>query len=81
MKDNSLYKFGGIASVLVGITFLVIGIPSVIIPSKLDSVPDIQSPDWISNFSVVQYDWKDTLMELFPIGVHSSLISGISGRN
>ena len=40
MKDNSLYKLGGIASVLVGITFVVTGITGVIIPSKLD----IQSP-------------------------------------
>jgi hypothetical protein len=44
MKDNSLYKLGGISSMLVGFSYLVIGITGVLIPSILSGVPNAQSP-------------------------------------
>lgn len=44
MKDNSVYKLGSTASILVGISYVVIGITSVLIPAKLGGVPDAQSP-------------------------------------
>lgn len=44
MKDNSLYKLGGIASILVGISYAVIGITNVLLPPNLMGVPDAQSP-------------------------------------
>jgi len=44
MKDNSLYKLGGICSMLVGISYLVVGITAVLIPPNLGGVPDVQSP-------------------------------------
>jgi hypothetical protein len=44
MKHNSLYKLGGIASILVGISYVAIGITSVLIPANLGGVPNVQSP-------------------------------------
>jgi len=44
MKDNSLYKLGGIASVIVGISYVVIGITTVLLPPNLSGTPDAQSP-------------------------------------
>jgi len=45
MKDNSLYKLGGIASILVGISYVVIGVTTVLLPPNLGGgVPNAQSP-------------------------------------
>jgi hypothetical protein len=45
MKDNSLYKLGGFASIVVGISYAVIGITTVLLPPNLGGgVPDVQSP-------------------------------------
>lgn len=59
MKDNSLYKLGGIASILVGISYVVIGITSVLIPTNLGGVPDVQSPFmyWEANKTMLLTQW------------------------
>ena len=59
MKDNSLYKLGGFASILVGISYVVIGITSVLIPTKLGGVPDVQSPFmyWEANKTMLLIQW------------------------
>ena len=44
MKDTSLYKIGGIASILLGISYLVVGISGALLPSNLSGVPNAQSP-------------------------------------
>jgi hypothetical protein len=44
MKDNSLYKLGSISSILLGLSYLVVGITGVLIPSILNGVPNAQSP-------------------------------------
>ena len=44
MKDNSLYKLGGFASIIVGISYVVIGITTVLLPPNLSGVPEAQSP-------------------------------------
>ena len=59
MKDNSLYKLGGIASILVGISYVVIGITGALIPTKLGGVPDVQSPlmYWDANKTMLLTQW------------------------
>jgi hypothetical protein len=44
MKDNSLYKIGGFASIIVGISYAVIGITTALLPPNLTGVPNAQSP-------------------------------------
>ena len=44
MKDNSLYKLGGFASILLGISYLVVGITGALLPPILSGVPIAQSP-------------------------------------
>jgi hypothetical protein len=44
MKDNSLYALGGFASIIVGISYVVIGITTVLLPPNLTGVPNAQSP-------------------------------------
>ena len=44
MKDNSLYKLGGVASIVVGISYAVLGITTVLLPPNLSGVPSAQSP-------------------------------------
>ena len=64
MKDNSLYKLGGIASILVGISYVVLGITGVLIPSNLGGVPDVQSPFmyWEANKTMLLTQWWATLV-------------------
>jgi hypothetical protein len=64
MKANSLYKLGGIASILVGISYVVIGITSVLIPTKLGGVPDVQSPFmyWEANKTMLLTQWWTMLI-------------------
>jgi hypothetical protein len=59
MKDNSLHKLGGIASILVGISYVVIGITSIFIPGNLGGVPDVQSPFmyWEANKTMLLIQW------------------------
>lgn len=59
MKDNSLYKLGGLASIIVGISYVVIGITGVLIPSNLGGVPDVQSPFmyWEANKTMLLTQW------------------------
>jgi len=47
MKDNSLYKLGGFASIVVGISYAVIGITTVLLPPNLSGVPNAQSPFYV----------------------------------
>ncbi len=45
MKDNSLYKLGGVASIIVGISYAVVGLTTVLLPPNLGGgVPEAQSP-------------------------------------
>ena len=59
MKDNSLYKFGGIASMLVGTSYVVISLTGILIPPQLGGVPDAQSPFmyWEANKTMVLTQW------------------------
>ena len=59
MKDNSVYKLGSIASVIVGITYVVIGITGVLFPSNLGGVPNAQSPFmyWEANKTMLLTQW------------------------
>lgn len=59
MKDNSVYKLGSIASVIVGISYVVIGITGVLFPSNLGGVPDVQSPFmyWDANKALLLTQW------------------------
>lgn len=43
MKDNSLYKLGGIASILVGISYVVVGITTILTPPAVAGVPNAQA--------------------------------------
>ena len=45
MKDNSLYKLGGFASIIVGISYVVIGITTVLLPFNLSGIP---GRDWVT---------------------------------
>ena len=44
MKDNSLYRLGGICSFLVGLSYVVAGLTTIFMPPALNGVPDVQSP-------------------------------------
>jgi hypothetical protein len=44
MRDNSLYKLGSIASILVGVSYMIIGITSALTPPAVAGVPDVQLP-------------------------------------
>jgi hypothetical protein len=44
MKDNSLYQLGGAAAILVGISYAVIGITTLLVPPFVMGVPDAQLP-------------------------------------
>ena len=59
MKDNSVYKLGSIASVIVGISYVVIGITGVLFPSNLGGVPNAQSPFmyWDANKAMLLTQW------------------------
>lgn len=59
MKDNSVYKLGSIASVIVGISYVVIGITGVLFPSNLGGVPNVQSPFmyWDANKALLLTQW------------------------
>ncbi len=43
MTDNSLYKLGGIASIFVGISYVVVGITSILTPPAVAGVPNAQA--------------------------------------
>ncbi len=59
MKDNSLYRLGGIAAILVGISYLVISITGILIPPSLGGMPDLQSPFmyWEANKTLLLTQW------------------------
>jgi hypothetical protein len=59
MKDNSLYKLGGIASIIVGISYVVIGVTGVLFPSNLGGMPNAQSPFmyWEANKTMLLTQW------------------------
>ena len=64
MKDNSLYKLGGIASILLGISYVVIGITGFLLPPNLGGMPDIQSPFMYfeANKTMLLTNWWATLI-------------------
>ena len=64
MKDNSLYRLGGIAAILVGITYVITGITNIFIPSSLNGVPDAQSPFmyWEESKVLILTNWWATLI-------------------
>jgi hypothetical protein len=59
MKDTSLYKLGGIAAILVGISYGVIAITSLFIPANLSGAPEAQSPFmyWDANKTLLLTQW------------------------
>lgn len=44
MKDNSLYRLGGICSILLGVSYVVTGVTTILLPPNLTGVPEAQSP-------------------------------------
>ena len=44
MKDNSLYQLGGTCSILLGISYLAIGLTTLLLPPALTYGNDVQSP-------------------------------------
>lgn len=64
MKDNSLYKLGSVCAILLGISYLVVGITGVLTPPKLSGVPDAQSPFiyWGANKGIVLTNWWALLL-------------------
>jgi hypothetical protein len=44
MKRTSLYRLGGICSILLGVSYVVAAITSVLMPPVLDNQPNLQSP-------------------------------------
>jgi hypothetical protein len=44
MKDDSLYRLGGFASIMMGISYVVIGVTTVLLPPNLSGVPEARSP-------------------------------------
>lgn len=59
MKDNSVFKLGSIASIIVGISYVVIGITGVLFPSNLGGVPNALSPFmyWDANKTMLLTQW------------------------
>ena len=64
MKDNSLYKLGSICSILLGVSYLVVGVTGGLIPSNLSGVPDVQSPFmyWEENKIMLLTNWWALLL-------------------
>ena len=72
MKDNSLYELGGFASIVVGISYVVVGITGIFIPANLGGAPDVQSPFmyWEENkFMLLTQWWALLLGAVFALAV------------
>ena len=84
MKDNSVNRLGGIASILVGISYVVVGITGVLIPSNLGGVPDVQSPfmHWEANKGLLLTQWWALLMgAVFALAVIPALSATVQHAN
>jgi hypothetical protein len=44
VKDNSVYKLGSIASIIVGVSYVVVGVTSALTPPNIAGVPNAQLP-------------------------------------
>jgi hypothetical protein len=64
MKDNSLYKLGGICAILLAVSNLVAGVTGALIPSNLWGVPNAQSPFmyWEENKILLLTNWWALLL-------------------
>jgi hypothetical protein len=85
MKDNSLYKLGGFASIAVGISYIVIGITTVLLPSNLGGgVPDVQSPfmyfEANRGLLMTQY-WAFTIGAIFALAMIPAVSATVQHLN
>ena len=72
MKDNSLYQLGGFASIIVGISYAVIGITTVLLPPNLSGIPEAQSPFMFfeSNRGLLMINyWAFTIGAIFALAM------------
>jgi hypothetical protein len=84
MKDNSVNRLGGVASIIVGISYLVVGITGVLIPSNLGGVPDVQSPFmyWEANKVLLLTQWWALLIgAVFALAVIPALSATVLHAN
>ena len=84
MKDNSVNRLGGIASVLVGISYVVIGITGILIPPNLSGVPDVQSPFmyWEANKTLLLTQWWALLIgAVFALAVIPAIAATVQHLN
>jgi hypothetical protein len=85
MKDNSLYKLGGFASIIVGISYVVIGITTVLLPPNLGGgVPDVQSPfmyfEANRGLLMTQY-WAFTIGAIFALAMIPAVSATVQHMN
>ncbi|HNB41872.1 MAG TPA: DUF4386 family protein [Anaerolineales bacterium] len=84
MKDNSLYKLGGFASIIVGISYVVIGITTVLLPPNLAGVPEAQSPFMFFEANrgllMTQY-WAFTIGAIFALAMIPAVSATVQHLN
>ena len=84
MKDNSLYKLGGICSILVGISYVVVGTSTIFIPPNLTGVPDARSPFMFFEANrgliLTQY-WALTLGAIFALAMIPAVSATVQHLN
>jgi hypothetical protein len=84
MKDNSLYKLGGISSILVGISYMVIGVTNILLPPALTYANDAQSPFMYFEANRGLYttgSWAWTLGALFALALIPAVSATVQHLN
>jgi hypothetical protein len=84
VKDNSLYKLGGFESIAVGISYVVIGITTVLLPPNLAGVPNAQSPfmyfEANRGLLMTQY-WAFTIGAIFALAMIPAVSATVQHLN
>ncbi len=84
MKDNSLYKLGGISSMLVGISYVVIAVTGLLLPTALTYGNDVQSPfmylEENLGLLMTQY-WAYTLGAVFALAMIPAVSATVQHLN
>src|SRR5215510_185202 len=84
MKDDSLYKLGGICSILVGISYVIIGITGLLESRALTVENNAQQPImfWDSNRNIIltQY-WAMALGAVFALAVIPAVSEKVRNLN
>lgn len=64
MKSNSLYRLGGICSILLGISYLVVGVTEVLTPAFMDGAPSLVRPimHWDEYKGIILTNWWGLLL-------------------